>query len=81
MTVLMLLLTCCRSTQIKTNDRPVFNWMDVPKVFKEDGEPLIMYNRETHSVSMDENKWYEIVEYIITTEENKKALEAYFNYE
>ncbi|MCQ2082543.1 MAG: hypothetical protein MJZ11_12885 [Lachnospiraceae bacterium] len=55
--------------------------MSAPAVYDPDGKPLVEYNSVTHEVSMNENKWFEIVEYIVTTEENKKALEVYFNYE
>lgn len=79
--VLMLLLISCKSTQIKNDDVPHLQWMSAPAVYDSDGEPLVKYSLTTHEVSMNENKWFEIVEYIVTTEENKKALEVYFNYE
>lgn len=77
----MLLLICCTSTAKKTNDVLHLVWNDVPSVFDSEGKPLVKHNLTTHEVYMDENKWFEIVEYIVTTEENKKALEVYFNYE
>lgn len=55
--------------------------MDVPEVFTQDGQPLIFEDVINDSVSMSRSKWYEFVEYIVCTEENKKALEIYFNYE
>lgn len=54
--------------------------MDVPDVFDAEGHALINENVENDSVTMSRSKWYEFVEYIICTEENKKALEVYFDY-
>lgn len=79
--VLMLLLISCKSTQIKNDDVPHLQWMSAPSVYDPEGNPLVEYNSVTHEVSMNENKWFEIVEYIVITEENKKALEVYFDYE
>lgn len=76
----MLLLNCCTSTAIKKNEELHLFWPSVPGVYDENGNPLIFQDKEKHIVYMDENKWFEIVSYIVGTEENKKALAVYFDY-
>lgn len=77
----MLVLNCCTSTARKTNDRIELHWENVPAVFTPEGEPLIFEDVENNEVRMSREKWYEFVDYIVCTEENKKALDVYFNYE
>lgn len=70
----VLLLISCTSIPKKTTEAPVLYFPEVPSVYSPDGEPLIFYDEETHTVSMDENKWNEFVVYIVETEEAKSVL-------
>ena len=76
--LMMLLLTLitvfssCKTIPKYTTDALLK--ITVPNPYNEAGEPLITYNATSDEVVMDKDYYFDLIEYVIETEEIKKIL-------